>query len=241
MELVKGLLQPLGELLGFLENRVRNRDRSRHDGTIPPPDGAGSSHPLKRNRQKSHPSCDRIATFRNTEKGTGMTYRVSHPAVATLFLISILAIALLPSPAAAQKIPTRTGPLAQLAFSDPRLRLTSTADPLEQVTSLVPAEVREGWTRFTAGAGGSWQAYFDRRTSRLEVAEGSGIPWIPGDGNTLTVSSLPSGKADLAALEGIARAFLPRVAPMLGVDPASLALSQGRSGQQSAALWLVDF
>jgi hypothetical protein len=162
-----------------------------------------------------------------------------------MFLVSFVSMALLPSPAAAQVAPSRNGPLARLSLADPRLRPTSTADPLEQVAPLVPAAVRDGWAGFTAQAGGTWQAYIDRRTGRLEAAEGSGIPWIPGDGNTLTLSSiaaaLPSGKVDLAALEGIARAFLPRVAPLLGVDPASLALSPGRSGQTPAALWLVDF
>jgi hypothetical protein len=169
-----------------------------------------------------------------------MPHRACRTAVALIFLI-----ALLPGLAAAQVAPLRNGPLARLSLSDPRFRVTSTADPLDQVASLVSADLRDGWARFTAGTGGSWQAYVDRRTGRLEVAEGSGIPWIPGNGNTLTQSeiaaSLPSGRVDLAALEGIARAFLPRVAPLLGVDPASLVLSPGRSGQPSEGLWLVDF
>src|SRR5258706_4738321 len=174
-----------------------------------------------------------------------MLHRAGRHAVVTIVLISIVSIALLPSSAAAQVAPSRTSSLARLSLSDPHLRLTSTADPLEQVAPLVPAELGDGWARFTIGTGGSWQAYVDLRTGRVEAGEGSGIPWIPGDGNTLTQSEiaafLPSGKVDLAALEGIARAFLPRVASLLGVDPASLVLSPGRSGQPSSSLWLVDF
>jgi hypothetical protein len=166
-----------------------------------------------------------------------MLLRARRPAIAP-FVLAFLA--LLPASgrwAAAQVAPSRTSPLARLSFADPRLRATSTADPLEQVASLVPADLRDGWAGFTAETGGPWQAYVDRRTGRLEVAEGSGIPWIAGDGNTLA----PAGKADLASLERIARAFLPRVAPLLGVDPGSLVLSAGRSGNPSDALWLVDF
>ncbi|HEV2854012.1 MAG TPA: hypothetical protein VHC97_14535 [Thermoanaerobaculia bacterium] len=163
----------------------------------------------------------------------------------TTVLASIISIALFSGSVAAQMAPPRSSPLARLSFSDPRLRSASAADPLEQVAPLVGTELRDGWARFTAEAGGPWQAYLDRRTGRVSAAEGSGIPWIPGDGNTLTLpeiaAALPSGKVDLVALEGIARAFLPRVAPLLGVDPASLSLSPGRSGKPSDALWLVDF
>ena len=38
----------------------------------------------------------------------------------------------------------------------------STADPLEQVAPLVGTELRDGWARFTAEAGGSWQAVVGR-------------------------------------------------------------------------------
>ena len=161
-----------------------------------------------------------------------MLFPVYRSAVVSAVLLSLAVL-----PAAAQVAPPRSSPLARLSFSAPQLRPTSTADPLEQVAALVPAELRDGWARFTAETGGSWQAYVDRRTGRLEVAEGSGIPWLPGDGNTLT----EPGEVDSKALEGIARAFLSRVAPLLGVDPSSLVLSTSRSGQPSPALWLVDF
>jgi trimeric autotransporter adhesin len=161
-----------------------------------------------------------------------MLHRVCRLAVALVIFVLTAVL-----PAAAQVAPPRNSPLARLSFSAPSLRPTSTAEPLEQVAALVPPELRDGWARFTAEAGGSWQAYVDRRTGKLEVAEGSGIPWIPGDGNTLA----EAGKADMAALEGIAHAFLPKVAPLLGVEPSSLVLSPGRSGQPSPALWLVDF
>ncbi len=70
---------------------------------------------------------------------------------------------------------------------------------------------------------------------------------IPGRGNRLAVADIKNvlggrNKPDLAVARGHRRAaFLPRVAPLLGVDPASLVLNQGRSGQPADHLWFVDF
>src|SRR6185369_3695836 len=65
----------------------------------------------------------------------------------------------------------------------------------------------------------------------------SGIAWIPGKGNSLKGAH----KVNLETLETIARNFLPRVAGMMGVDPKSLVLNVGRSGQPAGHLWFVDF
>jgi hypothetical protein len=129
---------------------------------------------------------------------------------------------------------------------DPRLRPATATAPFAEIQSLLPAGVRNGWERFLSEAGGEWQGYADQRTNLLEVAEGSGIPWIPGSGNQLTPADLAvarpaDGTADLRTLEAIARAFLPRVAAVLGIDPATLVLSAGRSGHPDDSLWLVDF
>lgn len=119
---------------------------------------------------------------------------------------------------------------------DPRLRPATGTAPFTEVESLLPAAVRDGWEQFRSEAGGEWQGYADPRINRLAAAEGSGIPWIPGAGNQLTAAGV-----DLRTLESIARAFLAQTAPALGVDPASLVLSAGRSGHPDDALWLVDF
>jgi trimeric autotransporter adhesin len=150
-----------------------------------------------------------------------------------------------PGAAAAQVARQGSGPLDRLTLVDPRLRPGTASAPFAEVQSLLPAEVSSGWARFLTEAGGEWQGYADQRTNRLEAAEGSGIPWIPGHGNNLTAADLQAplkdGKADLRSLEAIARAFLPRIATVLGVDPAGLVLSSGRSGHPSDSLWLVDF
>jgi hypothetical protein len=164
--------------------------------------------------------------------------------VLAVLLFSVLGL-LRPGGAGAQVAHQGAGPLDRLTLVDPRLRPGTASAPFAEVQSLLPAEVSSGWARFLTEAGGEWQGYADQRTDRLEAAEGSGIPWVPGHGNHLTSADLQAplkdGKVDLRSLEAIARAFLPRIAPVLGVDPAGLVLSSGRSGHPSDSLWLVDF
>jgi hypothetical protein len=46
---------------------------------------------------------------------------------------------------------------------------------------------------------------------------------------------------DLEVMNGIARAYLPRVQGLLGIDPAQLVLNRARSGQPAGHLWFVDY
>jgi hypothetical protein len=110
--------------------------------------------------------------------------------------------------------------------------------------SLLPA-VGATWSNFRAEHP-RWSAVFDRRSGVLEMAEGDGIPLLPGRGNELTKADIAEhlgGKkaVDLAVAESAVRAYLPRVASLIGVDPASLVLDAGRSGQPTPNLWNVDY
>lgn len=138
------------------------------------------------------------------------------------------------------------GPLDRIARSDPSLRpAAAVVEPIESAGAALSPGVTAGWSAFLQKEGSGWQGYADRRTGLLETAEGSGIPWIPGAGNQLTskdvATYLTGAEVNLQTLERIARAFLPRVAPLLGVDPGSLRLSPGRSGESGGYLWLIDF
>src|SRR5258706_860939 len=77
------------------------------------------------------------------------------------------------------------------------------------------ASTDSGWQAFRAEVTGEWHARFDLRTGRPSMVWGSGQPWIPGRGNTLTWSDItatgtaPSSVKDgLALLTGIARRFV---------------------------------
>jgi hypothetical protein len=128
-------------------------------------------------------------------------------------------------------------PLSALVLVDARLQPSPSAMPFDGASAGLPNDVRTGWQSFLATAGGPWKAYIDLRTGAIDYAEGAGLPWIPGAGNSLTSETA----VDIHTLEAIARAFLPRVAAPLGIDPATLSLSPGRSGQTDVHLWNVDF
>ncbi|HKI01094.1 MAG TPA: hypothetical protein VKK31_03865 [Thermoanaerobaculia bacterium] len=154
----------------------------------------------------------------------------------------------LSNPVAAQKIKddNNASPLDGLAFISDRLNAPTLLEPLDDAQSALDAEVRTGWDTFRLGASNAWKAHVDRRTGRVEFAEGDGIAWIPGRGNKLTtddIAAVLNGKKvpDLSTLESIARGFLPRVSRILGVDPRSLVLNQGRSGKPAEHVYFVDF
>ncbi|HEY0782127.1 MAG TPA: hypothetical protein VGE98_06730, partial [Thermoanaerobaculia bacterium] len=153
---------------------------------------------------------------------------------------------LLALPAAAQVVHQGSDALNRLSKVDERLQQHSADVPIESAGA-VAADVANGWASFARDAQGTWRGSIDRRTGRLAFAEGKGIPWIPGRGNRLATADLaaylPAGQAnvDLATMEKIARAYLPKVAPLLGVDPAALVLDRGQSGQIADYLWFVTF
>jgi len=122
-----------------------------------------------------------------------------------------------------------------LVFASPRLNQNDNLEEINNVQGILPAAVANGWASFR-GASGEWNALVDKRTGNVSIAEGAGIPWIGGKGNKLAVRPM-----DLAGMETIARNFLPRVASILGVNPKSLVLNQGRSGSPADYLWFLDF
>jgi trimeric autotransporter adhesin len=122
-----------------------------------------------------------------------------------------------------------------LVFASPRLNQNDSLEVINDVQSILPATVANGWASFR-GASGEWNAMVDKRTGNVSIAEGAGIPWIGGKGNKLAIRQV-----DLAGMETIARSFLPRVSAILGVNPKSLVLNKGRSGNPADYLWFLDF
>jgi hypothetical protein len=146
--------------------------------------------------------------------------------------ISVLMI-LVAGQTAAQVLREPEDPLDALVFVDPRLQPARAGVPFDSADPGIGPEVRAGWTDFLADAGGSWKSYVDPRTGRIDFAEGSGLPWIPNAGK---------GKApNLGDLERLARGFLPRIAGMMGINPAELVIAPERSGPVADHLVLVDF
>jgi hypothetical protein len=153
--------------------------------------------------------------------------------------------AALPTVAAAQVIKDTADPLNALAVVDEHLSPQPVLEEVEDAESELEPGTRNGWHEFR-GAHGQWKAQVDRRNGRLEIAEGAGVPWVPGRGNGLTNDDIAAHlkgnkKADLSTLESIAGSFLPKVAHLLGVDGKTLKVDKGRSGNPADYLWNVDY
>ncbi|HJX29098.1 MAG TPA: hypothetical protein VJ885_14410, partial [Thermoanaerobaculia bacterium] len=135
--------------------------------------------------------------------------------------------------------------LESLAFASEILQASPQSEALDDVRMTSAAAIVGTWESFRVAHGG-WSAVIDRRTGKVESAEGEGIPFVPGRGNQLRMADISADLGDdrdidLAQMEVITRAFLPRVANLLGVDPSTLVLNQGRSGHPAEYLWFVDF
>jgi len=167
---------------------------------------------------------------------------------ATYPLFGLLALAfLLGSAARAQVAKQSHDTLTSLAFQSERLATSQPIEAIENVQGEVGPATQNAWTSFRLNAPVEWKAAVDRRTGMVAAAEGGGVAWLPGRGNSLTRRDISaflapgSTAVDLAAVERIARGYLPSVAGLMGVDAGSLALNPGRSGQPAGHVWFVDF
>jgi hypothetical protein len=90
----------------------------------------------------------------------------------------------------------------------------------------------EAAAAFRTRRGGEWTIRFDERTGRPALISGSGVPLLPGRGNSLTPSmlGLPSASFDLADAEPLARAFIAAEGDLLLPDDGELRLNPARSG-----------
>ncbi len=161
-------------------------------------------------------------------------------------LVALLSLTLaIPGLASAQVVKEENGSLDSLAFIHDRLNAQPALEPLDDVESALETEVRSGWAGFKS-ANGDWKAHVDKRNGRIESAEGQGVPFVPGRGNSLKNEDIDSHlkgkkKPDLSTLESISRSFLPKVAHLLGVDVKSLRLEAERSGNPIDYLWYLDY
>ena len=126
---------------------------------------------------------------------------------------------------------SRHDALSARAMAHDALRAGGEAALLDESLSFAAQGVDDAWQRFAAAQSATWISYVDRRTGKIDYAEGGNLAWIPGAGNTLAASNL-SGADTLATLESLARRQLADLGDSLGVDPSSLVLNPGRSGQR---------
>ncbi len=117
--------------------------------------------------------------------------------------------------------------LSSLVFVDDSLRLPDESDSLDNLRSVVNPALQNSWDAFRIGVGptATWTATIDKRTGLVTFAEGGNVAWIPGRGNQMTAQDLAgvlNGKPlNLSAMDAIARAYMPRIQSLLGIDPST--------------------
>ncbi|HXU34671.1 MAG TPA: hypothetical protein VN851_29180, partial [Thermoanaerobaculia bacterium] len=131
----------------------------------------------------------------------------SNPSASVALLWMCLAVA---APAAAQVAREPGGPFGALVRADESLNPREALTPLTDVRASLLPGVDGAWNDLVLDQG-DWNAFVDSRNGRIESAEGTGIPWIPGTGNRLRKEDLGLAGKDvvgLEVLERIARTFI---------------------------------
>jgi len=103
------------------------------------------------------------------------------------------------------------------------------------------------WQRYLSSHGPQ-SVFLDSVTGRAVSVSGTGIPWIPGLGNTLSLSDLagvmngPKSSAGIPELEAIARGFIADNATLFRIPPQmGLKLNPIASSAASPTMWSLRF
>ena len=140
--------------------------------------------------------------------------------------------------------------LDQLAFSKAETWVGSDPVEIEQIVADVPAAVSAAVGQFRTVEGGQWRVLHDRVTGLPSLVEGSGIPWIPGAGNTLRLVDqngglVATGEAALLVPREVmvekALSMIRAYPDMFGVEPSDLRLMEGASGPVLDYLYFLHF
>jgi hypothetical protein len=169
----------------------------------------------------------------------------------TVAVVGVLAI-LLGLTTQAQVVKRSQGGLDDLTMASGRVRVPQIVVPAEQVRleeSPMAAPggrmVFEEWDRFLTENGTAWSLMMDRRTGYPALAEGAGVPWVPGRGNGLQLRDLreslgANGTVTRATLVKLAKGFIRQYPELFGVDPQDLRVNPVSTGEYGGYLWFVQ-
>ena len=89
---------------------------------------------------------------------------------------------------------------------------------------------------FVSRYGGEWSFLVDAKTGKIGLAQGSGIPLIPGRGNRL--GAAPGFEASVESIEPLVRAFVEANQALIGPGRGRLELNRRTSlGRDDGRLW----
>lgn len=144
-------------------------------------------------------------------------------------LTAAMAALLVAAPASALVKPRTVTPLRDVAVSSPGFNATVVPQSLESVQGEVGEETLVDAAHLRAAAGDEWSFYVDRRSGGMALAEGRGIPWIPGRGNTLAAPRTGGDKpaeVSWSDLERMARGFMREYPALFHVDESQLVFDE---------------
>lgn len=134
-------------------------------------------------------------------------------------------------------------PKLSRSFRAPELLVQPDTEPTarlgEQATSHVTA------TRFVQRFPGTWDMAWDRRSDRPHLIQGSGVPLIPGRGNSLTLPQLglaANQPVDLAMVEALLLDFIAQNSDLLNTKGLEFQLDpHGSVTTDGGAHWFIEF
>ena len=169
-----------------------------------------------------------------------------------LILVGCLVFCFCAGLAQAQVVKKGHTTLDDLVAASPRLGVAQAVLPVEEIRSEAAAMQSPGmeavaadWDRFLTENGSQWRLQIDRRTGRPAVAEGSGLPWVPGEGNQLVKNDLrenlgANGQVTRGTLVRLAKQFIRQYPELFGVEVSDLEVAQGGTGEFGGYLWYVQ-
>ncbi|MEP7097674.1 MAG: hypothetical protein ABI748_08425, partial [Dokdonella sp.] len=161
--------------------------------------------------------------------------------------VIVLLMCLLTAPALAiqpvQPGQKQTSKLSK-SFIAPELEVQPDLEPttnLAGVTTMKP-----GVAAFMQRQGGSWEMRWDRRSDRPNLIQGSGIPLIPGSGNTLAAATLglsPSVAIEMPTVEALLRTFIAENQDLLQTAGMGFRLNEANSVPYGEGRdhWFIQF
>ena len=146
----------------------------------------------------------------------------------------VLAASSVPLVLALQQRPT-VGRFDTLVVPDASEMVSATALRIDAPAA--PQGLRAVWESFRSAAGPGWELVVDARSGAPLLAQGEGVPWIPGTGNSLR-SAAP---VTLDSLEGTLRTYVAARPALFLAKDSELVLNREGSGQITPDLWQVVF
>ncbi|HNQ77563.1 MAG TPA: hypothetical protein PK747_01340 [Acidobacteriota bacterium] len=172
-------------------------------------------------------------------------------AIAILFLFC--AFVLMPAHTFAFLPKSGQSALEAIQFQDSRLGVHSEGTLAEDIYSIAGTtaypngtQVFQGWNKFVGENGSNWTLWIDKRSGIPSFCEGSGLPWVPGAGNSLVNNDISiylnsQDGIDISTLEKIARNFIYQNSNLFPFDCDNLTLNPISSNSYDEYLWIASF